>query len=532
MSWGHIVSKDLFSWTLAAVSPALLPDQKYEIDGVFTGCWIPPVDDQDKVLRVAYSSVKNLPFHWSTPPYPRDAAGIAVASSNDGGVAWEKSSQNPILVGEPAGLQVTGFRDPFVTAFPSINKARGRSEPVLYALISGGIEGVGPTTFLYEIEKSNLEEWEYLNPLIDMPLRFQPSKKWSGNYGVNWECTNLMTLQDGSEARLFLVIGAEGDVEKDHVNNYKRTPETPSRTVRAQLWMSGDLTTTSDGIKLQYRHGGYLDHGPYYAANSFLDPVSGRRIVYGWIPEEDIPLDAAHEKGWNGALALPREIFLLRIPNVIGTLHSQLSGMSPFELKTEPDGSTTVITLGVRPINELASARKSSQKMGTSEPLLLPKSDMTSQQELFRTSSASWELEATISIEPECEAVGFHLRHNEDLSIRTTVSFSIATETIVVERDASTTDPMINKCPDAGPFTLLSRQEIAGQATREKLQLRIFSDGDVLEVYANDRFALATMVYSRSYGPEFGGVTAFAAGCANSANFETVVIWDGLSPAK
>lgn len=521
----------MLSWTQAKTSPALLPDKAYDSDGVFTGCWIPVVDGLDKTLTVAYSSVRKLPFHWSMPSYPRDAAGLSIAVSRDGGNVWTKSARNPALTGEPPGLDVTGFRDPYVTELPSVDSARGTSASVLYGLISGGIRGSGPTTFLYEIQRQSLEDWKYLGPLVDLPLRFQPSKKWSGNYGINWECTNIVTLQADSEVRHFLIIGAEGDVEKDHVEAYRQPAGAPVRTVRSQLWMSGCLVTGPDGVKFQHNHGGYLDHGPYYAANSFLDPRSGRRIVYGWIPEEDIPLGAAVEKGWNGSLAVPREIYLLKIPRVLGTLRSSLQDIYPFEQKREPDGSTTVLTLGVRPISELLQLREAShQLLKHTVAVALPESESITHWPVFQAKRTTWELEARIAINPGCEEVGFHLRHNKDLSVRTTVTFSAITETITVDRHASNNDSTINKCPDAGPFTLLVTQssDADGEPVLEKLHIRIFSDGDILEIFANERFALATMVYSDNCDPDLSGVTAFATGSVNSAVFETVMAWEGL----
>ena len=541
MSWGHIVSRDMLRWTQADVSPALLPDQAYDAEGVFTGCWIPTTDgddESDHTLRVAYSSVKQLPFHWSTPPYPRNAAGLGIALSRDGGRTWTKSAHNPVLAGEPAGVNVTGFRDPYVTELRLIPDAEcapsPKSGPVLYGLVSGGIQDVGPTVFLYEILRGNPEEeWKCLGPLVDLPARFQPSSKWSGNYGVNWECANLVALRADSEVRQFLVLGSEGDVEKDHVSAYQRsaTLSAPSRTVRAQLWISGRLITTpgGDGVRFQYEHGGYLDHGPYYAANSFTDTRTGRTIVYGWIPEEDLPSGAAVEKGWNGSLAVPREIFLLRIPRVVGALRSALRDVSPFELRPEPDGSntTTVLTLGVRPVAELEQLREDSHHQHREAAVALPDSDLITSRGIWHTRTTSWELEAIVAVGAGCQEVGFHLRHDADLSICVTVTFSTATETIVVDRHASNADPAINKCPDAGPFTLLTTRDDEGRDNLEKLRIRILSDGDILEVFANDRFALATMVYSGS-SPDLGGLTAFAKGSVGSALFETITVWDGL----
>jgi beta-fructofuranosidase len=120
--------------------------------------------------------------------------------------------------------------------------------------------------------------------------------------------------------------------------------------------------------------------------------------------------------------------------------------------------------------------------------------------------------------------VGFHLRHSRDLAVRTTVVFSAAEETITVRREASNADETVNRCPDAGPFTLFWLDGEKAPVL-EKLRLRVFCDGDVLEVFANDRFALATMVYS---DPDARGLTAFATGDVGSAVFETLTVWDGL----
>lgn len=541
MSWGHILSKDLLTWKQASAEPALVPDQEYDQKGVFTGCWIPTVGSTDKTLRVVYSSVKQLPFHWSAPPYPRDAAGIAMAVSYDNGNSWKKMGQNPMLEGEPPNFLVTGFRDPYAAPWTLLDHVRDRPEPALYGLVSGGIEGAGPTTFLYEIQDGGVGDWKYIGPLVDIPQRFQPSKKWCGNFGMNWECTNFMTLRTESDARSFLIIGAEGDVEKDHVHGYEQGNK-QLRTIRSQLWMSGSLTRTNNGVRFVFEHGGYLDHGPSYAANSFEDPVSGRRIVYGWIPEEDILPETARLKGWNGSLAIPRELFLLQIPNVQESPEYALSEMVCFESRTEKDGSTTLLTLGVRPIAEIARLRKGcGQKLKAETGMTLPILDAAVRRPLFETLSTVWELEATISIEQDCRTAGFHIRHDQDLSICTSVEFSHEAQTISVIREESNSDSTITKCPDAGPFNLFflgsksdtdEPQHEARSLGMEKLHLRIFSDGDILEVFANDRFALATMVYSGSAGKNMGYISAFATGGVNSASFENVTVWDGLNGGR
>ncbi|TPX13385.1 uncharacterized protein E0L32_006115 [Thyridium curvatum] len=528
MSWGHIESDDLVVWKPAEISPALLPDEPYDQEGVFTGCWIPNVNESDETIRIAYSSVKQLPFHWSTPPYPRNAAGISVASSSDGGVTWKKSPRNPILLGEPAGVQVTGFRDPYVMQSSELDRILGADTKGLYGLVSGGVEGSGPTTWLYTISPDDLESWAYVCPLVDILARHQPFEPWGGNYGVNWECTNLLSLSFGKITRQFLILGAEGDVEKAHVKHFIGSPESPSRTVRAQLWMSGPLSATKNGPRLQYKHGGYLDHGPFYAANSLLDLTNERHIVHGWIPEEDITLNHAKRKGWNGSMALPREIFLLYIPMVVGALRTKLGDITSFEIYEELDGSCSVLTLGVKPIAEMAELRGSCGWTCTlGSPLNMNRKDKN----LFDLRSTSWELEMVVSLHESCETLGFHIYLGENRSCRTTVTFSVVEEMLIVDRHESNGDITINKCPDAGPFTLLwmKQSDTRDALVLEALRLRIFSDGDILEVFANDRFALTTMVYAEHQDSTAGTICAFATGRGEyGATLESARLWDGL----
>ena len=71
-------------------------------------------------------------------------------------------------------MNVTGFRDPYVTELPLIpyygerkSSVRG---PVLYGLVSGGIQDRGPTVFLYETHHDDAEqEWTCHGALVDLP---------------------------------------------------------------------------------------------------------------------------------------------------------------------------------------------------------------------------------------------------------------------------------------------------------------------------------------------------------------------------
>lgn len=87
-------------------------------------------------------------------------------------------------------------------------------------------------------------------------------------------------------------------------------------------------------------------------------------------------------------------------------------------------------------------------------------------------------------------------------AVHLSIYFSIAETAIVVDRSASIVDPEINTFPEKGPFTLFYTQpdRMVGESKLEKLHLRAIFDADVVKIFANDWFTLATTVYSRYYG--------------------------------
>ncbi|GKZ34385.1 hypothetical protein AbraIFM66950_004616 [Aspergillus brasiliensis] len=534
MSWGHVTSKDLLHWTVSSNQPALEPDHDYDKDGVFTGCFLPVTSHPDsEQLTVFYSSVRQLPFHWSTPPYPRNAAGLSTANSIDGGKTWKKSSRNPIIQGEPEGIQVTGFRDPYIAPWPEMDTLRGQRS--LYGIISGGTQDAGPTAFLYAVQGHQSFDWQYLGRLADLPLRFQPSKKWCGNYGINWECVNFMDLESesASATRTCLILGAEGDVERPHIEHYQRPVTVPARTVRSLLWMFGDLAAVSnhqtDNLKFGFKHGGYLDHGSLYAANTFDDLTSGRRIMYGWIPEEDITGDHAREKGWNGSLCLPRQLFLLSLRNVTRAVRSKLADITSMEMVIEPDGSTTLYSLGIRPISEITQLRTKCIQAYEVRPFSLPQSTHN-ESRIGHTSTSCWELEATVSLGPSCQTVGLGIRRTGGEPVQWDIVFSLVEETITIDRSRSTTRRDVNTCPEQGPFTLFHTMTDGTHTEElETFHLRVIVDADIVEIYANDRFALATTMYPGSHATEQTEIVALGTGDEESARFEQVNVWDGLN---
>lgn len=520
ISWGHFTSRDGLHWEHNGAKPSLRPDQPYDDKGVFTGCFYPGGPKGKKggnLLTVVYSSITALPIHW-TIPYTRNCAGLALATSGDGGRTWQKSSLNPVLKGEPDGVTVTGFRDPVLAEWQAMDVARGvGKDKMLYGLVSGGIVGQGPNAFVYEVPADDLASWKYVGPLVDVPVDFQRPSHWTGDFGVNWECVNFMTLREESSAAetQMLIMGTEGGLRKD------ATPEDEDPHGVWAMWMGGSLKKTDDGVRLESEFTGFLDNGCFYAANSYEHPVSGKRIVWGWIKEEDLTLARRESKGWTGYLSLQRELFLFSANNVVGTIGTPLEDIPSFKVIVG-DRGRTVQTLGIRPLQELQTLRRSSPLTWTN---VSTHGELAGH--LVDTRSTNWELEALIRVHPGHQKIGFDIRHNRDKSQRTSVYFSPIQEEIVVDRGMSNTENDIQKDSHSGPFTLLVSEGPDGRET-EMLRLRIFSDGDVLEVFANDRFALSTVVYTDSR--TCTGISWFIETevAETSPVFESVSIWEGL----
>jgi beta-fructofuranosidase len=263
MHWAHANSADMIHWQHQPIALAPTvggPDS----DGVFSGSAVldkgkpaviytavaPPSSAGDATLRDGVHT-------W------RETQCLAVAEDNDLRV-WKKLPE-PVIARPPAGLEVTGFRDP----------ALWREGKNWMLILGCGVRGKGGMILLYT--STDLRHWTYLHPLIEGA----PGKTTSVNpvdTGEMWECPDFFPLGN----KHVLLISTMGKVrwKVGTYANYRFTPE-KERVV---------------------------DWGSYYAAKTMLD-VDGRRILWGWIPEArpDADLIAA---GWAGAMSLPRVLSL------------------------------------------------------------------------------------------------------------------------------------------------------------------------------------------------------------------------------
>ena len=200
MNWAHATSPDMLHWQHEpiAISPTPGgPDQ----DGVFSGSAVldngkptviytavaAPPNDADATLRDGHHT-------W------RETQCLAVAKDDDLRT-WKKLSE-PVIAAPPAGLAVTGFRDPCLW----------REGNTWMLILGSGTHARGGSILLYT--SSDLRHWTYLHPLVEG----SPSNKDTTNpvdTGDMWECPDFFPLG----AKHVLLISTMGKV-RWKVGNY------------------------------------------------------------------------------------------------------------------------------------------------------------------------------------------------------------------------------------------------------------------------------------------------------------------------
>jgi beta-fructofuranosidase len=265
MHWAHAVSPDMVHWQHLPVALAPTPGS-YDADGCFTGSFV----DDNGTAAIIYTGVqsvtdmKDATLRDGTHNFRETQA---LATTADPMLrTWNKLPE-PVIARPPAGLDVTGFRD------PSIWKQDG-----WYYMTVGSGTKAGGMVLLYRSPGSGpkaLRSWEYLHPVFHGEANGNNATD-PVDSGQMWECPELFPV---------------GDL---HVLIYS--------TERKVYWVSGRLDPKTMLFSKQQQ--GLLDGGAFYAPKTQLD-AHGNRILWGWIQEkrDDAALKQA---GWAGCISLPR----------------------------------------------------------------------------------------------------------------------------------------------------------------------------------------------------------------------------------
>jgi beta-fructofuranosidase len=306
MSWNHAVSSDMLHWRHEPLAFTPTPGSPDSF-GCFSGSAIAigkrvyavytatqKSDDNHATIRDGANNIQESQcLAWSDDPML---------------VKWQKDA-TPIIPAPPAGMKITGFRDPSVW----------RSGEWYYMTVGSGIERVGGCVLLYRSKAGlrtdkELKQWEYMHPLT--------SGTWNGVKTANpcgdgemWECPEFFPL-DGGHVLIYSTLGKV-------------------------FWQSGKLDETT--MKFTPKKTGELDWGAFYAPKTQLD-AQGRRILWGWIPERRSEV-AMKSAGWSGMMSLPRVMAL----DTDGTLRlrvlPQTSALRSGALKVDGVSSGFGVTL-------------------------------------------------------------------------------------------------------------------------------------------------------------------------------------------
>jgi beta-fructofuranosidase len=267
--WAHATSSDMVHWHREPIALAPTPGGPDA-----QGCWTGTAAIVDGKPTFLYTGVVNSTPEQATladsnPPL-RESVCMAVAE-DDSLLHWRKLPQ-PVIPAPPAGMKVTGFRDP----------SPWRQGNEWYLIVAsgersvGGKErGAGGRVLLYR--SADFRHWEYLHPMA----QGKPNGKQGTDpvdSGEMWECPDFFPL-DGKHVLIH-------------------------STERRTLWQIGTLDTAT--MLFHAENEGLLDHGAYYAPKSQLD-AHGNRILWGWITETRPQAEYA-AAGWSGMMSLPRRL--------------------------------------------------------------------------------------------------------------------------------------------------------------------------------------------------------------------------------
>ena len=215
-----------------------------------SGCFSGSAVDNDGVLTLIYTA-------HNDNRSPKELQ--CIATSTDG-VRFEKYRGNPVVSPPP------GFGDDFRD--PKVYRQNGR----WHMVIGSGRGGKG---CLLMFTSADLTHWDYEGVICES----------DGAHGNMWECPDLFRL-DGTDVVLCSPMNMK-DMKT--------------------MFMTGAMDYSSCRFTQERYY--KADYGvEFYAPQTFEDD-RGRRIMLGWMAawHDECPTE---KNGWNGAMTLPRELFL------------------------------------------------------------------------------------------------------------------------------------------------------------------------------------------------------------------------------
>jgi beta-fructofuranosidase len=412
-SWGHAFSDDLVRWAHAplALTPNMPPAD-------FDGCWSGCLVDDAGVPTILYST-------------GRDGEQVTcLATGSPDLMRWTKHPGNPVMR-PPGGLRgrtMEAFRDPWVW----------REDDGWYALVGTSVGGRGQVLLH---RSDDLRTWTYLHPFV--PAFGQPT---CDDTGQVWECPGFFALGD------------------EHVLIVSRFQWAVATHAVAFLGAYRDRRFEP---RLRQR----LDWGQraFFAPLTLLDD-RGRRLMWGWLPEQRDPLRA--HATWAGVVSLPRALSVF-------------------------DG-----TLRQRFVPELEALR--------AEHARLDRATVRGERSLG-VDAVAVELRCTL-LRGEAASSGIRFRHAAGQ--HTDVLVAWETGRLLVDTRWSKGPYGVERAYDEAPL-------VDGDTRLQQVTVHVYLDHSVLEVIADHRHAVTARCYP--IGPVDPDVLLVTEGGA--ASFADVDVW-------
>ena len=215
-----------------------------------------------------------------------------------------------------------------------------------------------------------------------------------------------------------------------------------------------------------------------------------RRIVFGWSNDENESI--RNSQGWGGVLTLPREHFVVNYHRILN--YRRIKKPEPFSVvsvqRVNGYRIHTLRTMGVRPIHELLQLRQHWFKPTE----LLSSLGRTHRLQDTGYSGIHYEIRAQFRFPRDQNAgrYGFSLRASPDGQEQTGVYYDLSRKQIVVDKTRASSNATIDSTSEIGHFELFQILNSAGDMEMETLDLRIFVDNSIIEVYFVTSMCLLT----------------------------------------
>lgn len=338
----------------------------------------------------------------------------------------------------------------------------------------------------------------------------------------------------------------DGEIYVTHGAEWSYDPIVPQVSDnREMLWTAGTQAKDDSGVlrfnvtmagKLDWGRSAYAAAGKLVPASSQASQASGvsvdRFVTYLWLTGDfygTLPFPAV-QQNWTGSLLLPRDLRVGFIENVTDGELAREKASWRIESEDTEAGTVTLRTLRQEIVPEVVAAFKANATNAITQAGATVSNTTAFDQS---PNSTHWMMTSNLTFpagarnNSELKA-GFRILSGPNE--HTTIYYQFSNESLIVDRSASSaarnsTGLGINTDAEVGKFRLFDVQGASSNGSSiETLDLTIVVDGGVVEVHANNRFAIGTWVYS--WFADSRGVEFFVEG--GEVDFAETYIWEGL----